>query len=245
MGEFFLAQFHDSFVAGMGAANNQFVNMYELGSFLFKWFPKNHAEVDNLGDVKALLELLKRLNMGLDRPKALQCELEKLDFDATTKQYAEFKLTGSTYIMIHFLTSARRDLADTIAGAMEAVKSQHRDNLVRYRVRVMASAIVWLDEIFAPFVDWHRRFRRFSVTRSQKEGLKWLGQTEMREILDGKQLSEDKQDMLKALWKWFEVHPDDVVKLVFKISKLGLFRDSPKELDLLWKIFSSYLNVFL
>lgn len=258
MGEFFLEQLQDSQVVRIESFDRRFANQYELGSILFKKIAQSNSgsEMD-IGSVEALRKLLKVLNM--DTPGSLENALKNLDLnmrpdspfkEVTAKykglgSYEGFKLKPSIYIMDHVLTIRDQD-DSAIHQAVETAKDLYKPTPYLYKLSVIISAILWLDELFPPFSNWSQKFSKHGRSPAQSTSMRWLGGVRPSQLLvDTVQVEANDRKTLDTLWAWFDTHPENMIQMVFKISKMGVLRDLPGDLHLLAKIYHSFLSELL
>lgn len=241
VGELLLEQVHDLYVSRVTTSNKPFAQKHELGSFLFNWISQNtKPEEVILGPIEVLRKFLQVRN--LDTPKALESELERLDFDTdsnsdfrkTSAKYEGFTPRASIYIMDRLLPCATK-VDNTLKSAKEARrenrnKGDAENQWCMDKYKIMVSAMIWLDELFSPFSKWHAKFSSSPMDVDHKEGLKWIMDTVSGPFFLGEApITDEERKNLEKLWNWFEKHPAPTVKLVLKISKLGVLRDIVNE----------------
>jgi hypothetical protein len=218
-----------------------FTDEFDLATFLFTWISRNPDKRDvHIGPVEALLKLLKIYK--LDDPGHLKVELNKMHFhrehhpqvESTKAKFQPFELGISIYIMDHILSTKE----ESASAAKEA-----RENYGEYgyKIRVMMSTIMWLDEFFLPVLKWEEKFSNYGKNQDQGESLKWFVSTYrlMKILRDGASPCQDEEVMLNTLWEWFGRHGEEVVRFVLKLAKMGVLKELPHEYHQFKRVCSS------
>jgi ppGpp synthetase/RelA/SpoT-type nucleotidyltranferase len=248
-GDLLLNQLHDKYMSRKTAANDGFTNEFALATFLFGWISRTPDKRDvNIGPVEPLLKLLKIFK--LNNPVDLQVELENMDFrkgsnpqtKSTEERFQPFELGVSIHIMDHILLTK----GESISAASAAKEAKERYGEYGYKIRVMMSVIMWLDEFFLPVLRWEEKFSNHSRNHEQEESLSWFIRTvRLTKILrDGANPSPKEETMLNDLWGWFEGHGEEVVQFVLKLAKMGILKDPPNEMFQFKRVCSSVKFLF-
>jgi len=185
----------------------------------------------------------------LDNPVNLRVELEMMHFqreqDPRVKsmeaKFQPFELGISIHIMDHILLTK----GESASAAKEA---KERYGEYGYKIRVMVSVIMWLDEFFLPVLRWEEKFSNHWKNQEQEESLSWLVNENPRltKILrDGANPSQLEMNTLDSLWGWFEGHGEEVVQFILKLAKMGVLKDLPNELFLFNRLCSSVKYLLL
>lgn len=240
-GDMLLNQLHDKYIVRTTADHKCFANEFDLATFLFTWIPRNPDKRDvRIGPVEALLKLLKIHK--LDNPGHLKVELNNMHFyrehhpqvESTKAKFQPFELGISIFIMDHILSTKE----ESASGAKEA-RENHGE--YGYKIRVMMSTIMWLDEFFPPVLGWEVNFSNSGKNQEQGESLKWFVSTHrlMKILRDGASPCQDEEAMLNTLWEWFEGHGDEVVRFILKLAKMGVLKELPGEYHQFKRVCSS------
>lgn len=251
MGECFLDQLYDSQSSAKASAEKEFQSIYDIGFFVSNWIFEAARKRDKssesilpikdfvkqkdqkLGPISALNKLLTILEMNTQ--KDLKLTLKGLYFSKksnglyleTKLRYKGFEVTPLIYIMDQILASKHSSITD------RERMMQPRDHL-----RVLASTMIWLDELFGPFSTWSEKLLGHMGPKQDEEYLLWLGSTEVVTILiEEGDLDDEDRMRVQVLWEWFNTHPEGIVQFALRISKLGLLRNFKKEIHLLVEIY--------
>jgi ppGpp synthetase/RelA/SpoT-type nucleotidyltranferase len=227
LGDTALEQLHFLYDERMKSTNQPFTNKYELGSFLSKWILQNVAATQlALGPMEVLRRFLVACHKAT--PKDLEDILKKLAFGAEARgETADSRV--SIYIMEQMFKD--NDFTSTIKAGGNA----------ELQGNIMASAMIWLDELFSPSTKWALKLFKEEGPRttSLKETLKWLMEESegWHFLVHGETLVEIEVRNLNELWQWFQQHQSPAVQFVVKMSKVEhLRRDLKKERDVVQKI---------
>lgn len=239
LGECFLDQLCDSQKVRETSVEQTFKNIYEMGFSITSWMIQ-YADKDeeDLGPLLALKRFLEVLE--LNRIKDLQSKVQQLyggvDKDRlyyeTGFRYKPFRLTASVYIIDHILNTERDKVQRVLRRAAD-----HPDKHLHH-LKVVASAMIWLDELFSPFSGWCEKLLLRLTTEEQDNHLLWLDHSEVALALEGNHaLDPNGQAKVDKLWEWFDSHPECVIQFVFGMSKLGVLKKFPDETHLLKRVF--------
>ncbi|OCK98620.1 uncharacterized protein K441DRAFT_653869 [Cenococcum geophilum 1.58] len=224
IGESLLEQLHYHYVTRIESTNQPFTNKFQLGDFLSKWTSQKSATSDL---VLGPIEVLRKLLVSQDKatPKELEKILLQLAFGDEVRQSEAADGRVSIYIMEQMF----REIPDTIIA--------HED--VELQGKIMASTMIWLDELYSPSTKWGTNFlnKNHPKNAKQREGFIWLmNETEGGQFLVyGVEPSPEEKENLAELWRWFEGHPEAIVQFVLRVSKLDQ-RDLKKDSEILEKI---------
>jgi len=143
-------EMHDKWLERETAVNEDFQDEVGLTAFLDKW-PSQLPRKRNFGNAPeiALFKLLKIYKMH--NPVDLQAELENMYFQEgadiraklMVRKFEPFEWGVSIHIMDHLLSTK----GEEVSAAKEAEERYGEDG---YKIRVMLSIIMWLDEFFLP-----------------------------------------------------------------------------------------------
>jgi len=225
LGDLLLEQLHYHYEARVNSTNQPFTNKYELGSFLSDWTSQNPSATQL---VLGPMEILRRflVAQGKATPRDLEAILSKLSFGDEARSE-----TADGRVSIYIMEQMFKDHPVTV----------NADGNAELQSKVIASAMIWLDELFSPSTKWGTKLFNKDYPRNpkQKEGLKWLmNETEGEHFLvhNVEPLAREKEN-LEDLWQWFQGHEEPIVEFVVKVSKVEqLRRDLKKESETLEKI---------
>lgn len=221
----------------------RFHNEYELGAFLFSEI----AELRRDQLTSPSLELLRKF-LGLscvdadtkhllgkelsksrvEIERALQCDLLP---NRKEKENMARIITRSIYL--------RRGLS------VKACEIQPSTPLEK--CGILISTVISLHDLFPPTSTWANELTGSGgkeqglrpAQRGTRSDLKWLisAQTPKSVVLrELQELHASESAKIERLWKWFSEHDSDIVDFVFGISKLGVARDLPEDLETLGQI---------
>lgn len=220
LGDTALEQLHFLYDERIKRTNQAFANKYELGSFLSKWISQNPS-VTKLA--QGPMEVLRRFLVACDKatPRGLEDVLSKLTFGEEANSE-----TAKGRISIHIMEQMFKinDFTSTVNADGDAVLQGN----------IMASAMIWLHELFSPSTTWSLELFQedFPGHNSLKETLKWLMDEPYgwQFLVHGVGPSENEIENLDGLWQWFQQHNSPAVQFVVKMSKVEpLRRDLEKE----------------
>ncbi|KAF2267296.1 hypothetical protein CC78DRAFT_577248 [Lojkania enalia] len=224
IGESLLEQLHHHYVARIESTNQPFSNKFQLGDFLSKWTFQNPTTSDL---VLGPIEVLRKLLVSEDKatPKALEEILLQLDFGDNVRQSEVADGRVSIYIMEQMFQKIPDEIVEDGDAEMQS--------------KTMASAMIWLDELYSPSTKWGVKFlnKDYPKNEMQSQGFEWfMNETEGGQFLvNGIGLSEEEEANLAELWQWFKDHPEPIVQFVLRVSKLDQ-RDIKKDKEILEKI---------
>jgi ppGpp synthetase/RelA/SpoT-type nucleotidyltranferase len=242
------AQALDILMDEVHAVNEGFQDEVGLAAFLDTW-PSQLPRKRNFGNAPevALLKLLKIYKMH--NPVDLQAELENMHLQEgadiraklMVRKFEPFEWGVSIHIMDHLLSTK----GEEVSAAKEAEERYGEDG---YKIRVMLSVIMWLDEFFLPALRWEETLSRHDRTPEQDIALNWFmnGTNRFMSILLGRKarlLDEDKTKV-DILWAWFEGHQEEVVRFVWRLAKMGVLKDFPEGLLQFNRIWRSVTILF-
>ena len=158
-GELLLDQFHNIHVSRVASMNEPFATKYSLGDFLHNTIGPSTITGRglNLGSMNGLLEVIRLEALKqkkLDTPTALREVVEDLDLGAkpgtgfarAAQKYElmEEELSVSVYILDHIVFQRFQ-----ASVSQEDIHDPYNSFLTRFKL--IASTILWLDELFTPF----------------------------------------------------------------------------------------------
>ena len=220
LGDTALEQLHFLYDERIKRMNQVFANKYELGSFLSKWISQNPS-VTKLA--QGPMEVLRRFLVACNKatPKGLEDVLSKLTFgeEANSK-------TAKGRISIHIMEQMFKNNYFT--------STVNADGNATLQGNIMASAMIWLHELFSPSTTWSLELFQedFPEHNSLKETLKWLMDEPYgwQFLVHGVVPFKREVENLDRLWQWFQQHNSPAVQFVVKMSKVeALRRDLEKE----------------
>lgn len=234
VGEVLLEQLHGVYQARSQTQNIKFANHYELGSFLST---RKVPPEFSMGSLTLLHEFLGIV--GYDNPRGLMAiigDLEGVGWHTNkelmkgTEGTTSLKPTVSAILMASILSRINHE-------ELSRKKAKDIGNTGTYRLRVMISTIVLLNELFPPFDKWARKLfvennqdilwgsLSHNPTSPDEECVAWLkGAVRFKEVYEGDQeISESEEEALVAPWNWFRSQPNYVINLAFRVAEVGLF----------------------
>ncbi|MCJ1324664.1 hypothetical protein MMC10_001326 [Thelotrema lepadinum] len=273
MGESLLEQLYETHRARINVENSKFVDEYDLGSYLRKWISQNPERVKsnvNLGPVRGLFALLQIPGLELSTPKGLAKELDQTpsmagllssddgDLQRTETLPGEPTYTSSLSLFVMKDLYDRCDLASKAKRRVMLAATSVLGSECSARLKIIASTIMWLDELFRG-EDWEdclfrEETKRMSdeeeeerIVKERKNALAWLLRLRDDDMsvvniwLDGRTPTQPAMPKINVLWCWLDEHRNESVQFVFNLSRLGMLKDPTKEAAQLQSI-GSYLE---
>lgn len=222
VGEVLLEQLLDVYQTRSQYQRIKFANQYELGSFLLSQ-PLPH------GIEMGSLEILLKFLTGTDHNnrKQLAPVMRKLEESrwyssplAQEGKDARRKASLSILVMEAILALADDEMVPT------AEEGQLDPDIGKFKS--MAGIIILLDELFPPPLPvWITKlFQGDMHPDRSRECTKWLNTRNMHEIFEDKwHPSSDERKALDAPWRWFLNQQSHVIKLAFRVSRMGVLPD--------------------
>ena len=259
MGESLLDQLYETHRARVNAESSKFIDEYDLGSYLRIWISDNSDRVSgdvSLGPVRGLFSLLQLPELKLSSPKKLAEELNK-PFTITRELLSsershprnEGKLTYTTSLSL-LIMKELHDRYMSAAKAEQKFKSYAvHDAESRACLAIIASTIMWLDELFRGD-DWEDSLfsdQEESASQGVKDNLAWILRLKDKDMsvvsiwVDGTLPTPPAMLRIKMLWNWLDTHWNESVRFVFNLSRRGMLKDPTKEIAQLQSI-GSYLD---
>ncbi|KAL4902234.1 hypothetical protein BDW74DRAFT_65852 [Aspergillus multicolor] len=207
-----------------------FANIYELGSYLAKWFTETyHVQLDDLGSLRALFEALDKT--GLNSQEDLGIFLETLrpnsskSMDLAKQHFGELKLRPAVFVMHHLVIEKHNRLFQPVPEWWDMHREERR---YKSRLTIIMSTMLWFFDFF-PATDWEIPFspRGQPSDGEQVKRLYWLGSWEPNELLAlrNRPFNNDDRENIDALWSWFEDNDSPALRLAFMISRAEILRD--------------------
>ncbi|KAL6240106.1 hypothetical protein BDW75DRAFT_196983 [Aspergillus navahoensis] len=227
LGESFLYQLSSIREERQEERRKPLTNIYDLGSFLAKWYAETYREeLGDLGSLKALMGLLNKA--GLDNQEQFGLFLDALrpnsskSVESTRQHFGELDLRPTVFVMHHLVAEHQEHIIQEWWNA-------HREERgYKSRLKIIMSTILWFFDFF-PATNWEVPFSRTRPLndRERAKRLLWLGSWGPNELLASRNESFDAEDYnnIDALWKWFENNDSPALRLTFAISKAGILRD--------------------
>ncbi|RDW81303.1 uncharacterized protein DSM5745_04860 [Aspergillus mulundensis] len=231
LGESFLYQLSSIREERRQEEKQPFANIYELGSYLAKWFIKAYpdAQLNDLGSLTALLEVVDRI--GLNSQEQLGKFLETLrpsssrSMALAKQHFGELRLRPAVFVMHHLVNKHRDGLFRPGPEWWDGYREERR---YKSRLKIIMSTMLWFFDFF-PATDWEIPFspRGQPNDGEQVKRLYWLGSWEPNELIasHNRPFSNDDQENIDALWVWFEKNDSPALCLAFMISRAEILRD--------------------
>lgn len=252
VGELYLEQLNSVFEKRIGSVQDQqaqFANKYELGAFLALKMRRqsrgsNEPTVSSndefdISCVELLRKFLRLDGVAANSKQALNAKLENVN--VKTEKEEDLKNPYSTKPNISLIIMKRLYRS---SDELQNTAARYKPQSDAEYCKVLVSAIISLDELFAPSNFWEKQLvgdvRTYDSLQPQLEGLNWLmkAQDSKNLLIGDQQMLEEKKDQerLLMLWKWLDGHESPCIKFVFSISKLGVLRDFPQDIELMERL---------
>ncbi|KAL4864396.1 hypothetical protein BDV12DRAFT_14508 [Aspergillus spectabilis] len=220
--------------------DEKFENIYDLGSFLIKWWDEKFGQpVKDIGSLDALLRLLyKTKTPSLNSRGQLMAFLTKhvtsRSMEAMKKDFPDMEVRPAVFFMYQIVKIYEQELQP------ETQRAHRREMSYGLKLQTIMSTILWLSDFFPP-TDWEKPLRLGGPDDKQRvERLFWLATAEPRRLI--KQplhftTSTEDCDAVDSLWDVLESHSSAAVKLAFTISNSGILRNVAAEINLFNRVF--------
>ena len=245
-GEVLLEQIQQLSAKRMSSNPDLFENKYELGAYLLKEVPPQFVKT---GSISVLHKFLCTFQMNKSALLALKIEqlgwkaLSDLGENAYRRQIQErfrpFEPSASVYLvdfMFSELTKEERDEAEQ--NARTAANSSGNECI--YECKVVLSSLIWLWQLFSSPLEGTLSEQiacHFFGTIDERRSLKWALDSIMpSNILCNHMPKQGDMEKLQTLWRVFESSQLEVFKFAFKISRIGVWRQLPKDITQLEKM---------
>ncbi|KAL4878005.1 hypothetical protein BJY04DRAFT_196883 [Aspergillus karnatakaensis] len=214
----------------------EFENIYDLGSFLAKWWNETfNQQIKDLGSLDALLSLLRKLKTTPLSTRGgllefLSKHITSTTIESTKDLFPDMELRPAVMIMYHIVREYGYELQP------EATHAVRKEKISSLRLQTIMSTVLWLSEFFPP-TDWEKPLRLGGPGEKQQvERLLWLATAEPSRLIknprDFNQTTgtEDRR-AVDELWNVFKGHSSAAVKLALDIADAGILRNIEAEID--------------
>ncbi|GME24591.1 uncharacterized protein K452DRAFT_334670 [Neofusicoccum parvum] len=237
VGELYLDQLNGIFedrIASDQDQQAQFANQYELGAFLSLKMHDQRSDEFDISCVELLRKFLRLDGVAANSKQTLNAKLSEVDFSKGVRESPRnpysIKPNASLLIMeqLYYSSEELQRRADSFKPGTDADYC-----------KVLISAIISLDELFAPAAFWGNELMGAEssytnhVEKSRLKSLAWLMGAQITKSLligDGQPLKPVGKNCLLDIWKWLGEHESPCVQFVMSISRLGVLRDFPREI---------------
>ncbi|KAJ5670998.1 RelA/SpoT [Penicillium longicatenatum] len=222
------------------AANDNiaFTTANEVGQFFDELLRTSGQRLDNskgatAETLKCFLESMNQSNRASLRELFAESGLSispDLRYTEFKRQYAPLVVNQMLYIIDkEYLVKNNWDVINPYAPPPAARK-----------IEIMMSTILWADQLYSSCggTEWKMGFITFPCD-SLMNYLKWLGKVKQRRFLEGDQLSDQDENILFILWRWFETHGHRPIRLAFAMASRGMVRNIRQEIGNLRLIIES------
>ncbi|KAF9636443.1 RelA/SpoT [Lasiodiplodia theobromae] len=252
VGELYLEQLNRVFEERIGSLQDrqaQFANEYELGAFLTVKMRRqlggsNESTIFrddefDISCVELLQKFLRLKDVAANSKQELDAKLANFNLKAEEEEELKNPYSTKPNISLMIMKQLYRS-----SNKLQDMAARYKPQSDAEYCKVLVSAIISLDELFAPSNFWEKQLMgevgSYDSLKPQLEGLKWLmeSQDPKNLLIGDQQMLEEKkdQDVLLLLWKWLDKHESPCIKFVFSISKLGVLRDFPQDIELMERL---------
>ena len=245
-GEVILEQIQQLSAKRMMSNPDFFENKYELGAYLLKEVPPQFVKT---GSVSVLHKFLCAFKMN--KSAFLAPRIEKLGWKGLSnpeetihrrqiqERFHPFEPSASVYLvdfMFSELTRKERDEAEQNARTAASTSG----NECIYECKVVLSSLIWLWQLFSSPLEGtlsEQIAYHFFDTVNGRRSLKWALDSIMpSNILWNHAPKQGDKEKLRTLWHVFESSQLEVFRFAFKISRIGVWRQLPKDITQLEKM---------
>ncbi|KAL5003228.1 hypothetical protein BDV10DRAFT_201111 [Aspergillus recurvatus] len=237
LGESFLYQLSSVREERQEERRKPFANIYDLGSFLARWYAETYSEeLNDLGPLKALMDLLEKTGMNNQEQfgmflDALHPNLSK-SLESTRQHFGDLELRPTVFVIHHLVAEHQQQL---IAPKQEWWDGHREGRSYKSKLKIIMSAILWFFDFF-PATNWEIPFSRARPSNDHErvKRLYWLSSWEPNELLAPANESFDAEhcENIDALWGWFKNNDSPALRLTFVISKAEILRDVGDRVEL-------------
>ncbi|MCJ1329695.1 hypothetical protein MMC10_006375 [Thelotrema lepadinum] len=245
-GEVILEQIQQLSAKRMLSNPDFFENKYEVGAYLLKEVPPQFVKTGSISVLHKFLCVFK-MNKSADlAPRILKLGWKGPNSPEETayrrrirEKFHPFEPSASVYLVDFIFSQLPKEDVDEAERKARAAASSS-GNECTYACKVVLSSLIWLWQLFSSPLEGtlsEQIANHFFGTVEEKRSLKWALDSIMpSNILLNHTPKQGDKEKLQTLWHVFESSQLEVFKFAFKISRIGVWRQLPKDITQLEKM---------